>query len=549
MYSLLRCLLLAGYPQRLLSTYFKVKCSTLGTMKPFRYKYRTPEALWRVVRRLDPGAHRSMLIRLKQNRLGWLYRVLREMPEYDPKGLQARFLKDFPETKVSLLRVYKRQLWDVLEAHLAELAGQRDETWRAYRRMMAAFSLWWQGEYEIAFVLWQQAMKMAVEEGAYEVALLGISFLELYARDLHWLGASENLEAWLRQILTLLQSRYEGLSHKFKALEDYIPSRGRTLRLPPLPHADPWAQYFAHYAQVFQTVMAGRFLEALRELISMTEILIGLSGRYWYQRFHLAIVWNNILIMLLNVRAKEGFEVLYDLWDEAWQRGFFPAEERFRALYRLGLSTRLARYMQTGAWVEGYHFLLRYWEEMHEVVFRSVENVGLRFGVAVACGWFLLQMNDRKRFRDWLAQVEDWISPQKLEGEIERLWHEILLWYAAYIDGQKRIPPYQVYRLYQLWRRYHEQDRRWIRLLRVLRLMSSGHWERAAFHARLLIQRDIEKWNPEASVFPVIPLVRAISRGPHLFPIQPEGVRLEPLPQTLGFGALQTKLRLYILGR
>lgn len=517
-------------------------------MSAFRSKYRSPEALWRLVRRLGLGAHRSLLARLGETRLGWLYRVLREMSQYDGRRLQLLFSEAFPGADVRLLRVYKRQLWDVLEAYLAEVAGERDEAWRAYRRMMAAISLWWQEEYEIAFVLWQQAMKSAVEEGVYEVALLGIFFLELYARDLHWLGASEDLGAWLKSILALLEARYEGLFHKFEALEAYIPSRGRRVLLPSLPMRDPWAQYFRHYALVFQAVMKGQFLEALRELFRMIEILMDISGRYWYQRFHLAIVWNNILIMFLNVQAKDSFEALYELWDRAWERGLFPSEERFRALYRLGLSTRLARYMQMGAWAEGYHFLLRYWEAMHEVVFRSIENVGLRLGVAVTCGWFLLQMNDKERVQRWLAQVEDWVRLQKLEGELERLWYEMLLWYAAYVEGHKRLPRYQAYRMYELWRRYHAQDRRWLRLLRVVRLLSGGYWERAAYHARILLQKDTQKWVPEAPVFPVIPLVRAISQGPNLFPIRGESAPLQSLPEELDFKSLFHKLRLYILG-
>jgi len=143
-------------------------------------RYRSPASLWRVIRRLPEGEVRLIRRRLKETRLGWLFDALREMDAYDIAKLEELFRNDFPETKVSILRVYKKQLWELIEEVPAEKMESHEGGWQAYRRMLASFWLWLMGEYETAFVLWRQAMEQAIEAEAYEIALQGLLWLELY---------------------------------------------------------------------------------------------------------------------------------------------------------------------------------------------------------------------------------------------------------------------------------------------------------------------------------------------------------------------------------
>jgi len=110
------------------------------------------------------------------------------MDAYDMAKLEELFRKDFPETKASILRVYKKQLWELIEEVLAQKVESHEGGWQAYRRMLTSFQLWLMGEYETAFVLWHQAMAEAIEAEAYEIALRGLLWLELYMRDLHWIS-------------------------------------------------------------------------------------------------------------------------------------------------------------------------------------------------------------------------------------------------------------------------------------------------------------------------------------------------------------------------
>jgi hypothetical protein len=73
-------------------------------------RYRSPASLWRVIRQLPEGEVRLIRRRLKETRLGWLFEALREMDAYDIAKLEELFRNDFPETKLSILRVYKKQL-------------------------------------------------------------------------------------------------------------------------------------------------------------------------------------------------------------------------------------------------------------------------------------------------------------------------------------------------------------------------------------------------------------------------------------------------------
>ena len=89
-------------------------------------RYRSPEALWRVVRHLPERLVRVIRRRQRDTRLGWLFEVLRGMEMYDAQAVETLFGHTFPDTNVSILRVYKKQLWDLIEAVMAEEVGARE---------------------------------------------------------------------------------------------------------------------------------------------------------------------------------------------------------------------------------------------------------------------------------------------------------------------------------------------------------------------------------------------------------------------------------------
>jgi hypothetical protein len=294
------------------------------------------------------------------------------MDAYDMAKLEELFRNDFPETKASILRVYKKQLWELIEEVLAEKVESHEGGWQAYRRMLASFQLWLMGEYETAFVLWRQAMEQGIEAEAYEIALRGLLWLELYMRDLHWIShRSDAISEWMRAILKILEHRYQALTQKIAALESYVLTRKKRsgLDMPPLPAEDRWSVYLSSYAQLLSQAAQSKFIEALEPNIQMLNAILSRGIRTMYDNFQFYVSYLNLLIILLNYRERSWFDVFYELWEEARQKGLYPEEPRFEALGRLVLAVRLARHIQAGEWSPAHEFLQKHEPDLQLFVF------------------------------------------------------------------------------------------------------------------------------------------------------------------------------------
>ena len=499
-------------------------------------RYRSPASLWRVIRQLPEGTVRVIRRRLKETRLGWLFEALREMNAYDKNRIEELFQREFPETKASILRVYKKQLWDVIEEVLAAEVESHEGGWQAYRRMLASFRLWLMGEYETAFVLWQQAMEQAIEAEAYEVALRGLLWLELYMRDLHWISPrSHAISEWLRAILEIIERRYQALTQKIAALESYIPTRKKRsgLVMPSLPVEDRWSIYFNSYAQLLSQAVQANFLEAVESNVRMLRVILSRGLHTIYDAFQFFVNYLNLLIILLNYRERSWFDVFYELWEEARQKGFYPEEARFEALGRLVLAVRLARYIQEGKWSLAYDFLRKHDPDLRLLVFHSLENIGLRLGVGVSICWLAFQHGDKKLYQAWMAGLEEWIRQEGLDRETERLWYELLLWYMAHVEGYVRIARYQVYRLLTLWKTHHTHDNRFRKLILIIKLITNGKAQRASHLARILLEKYKDSWQADESTFPILSFLQAVSRGSRLHPLSPQPDNTQELPPPL----------------
>ncbi len=458
------------------------------------------------------------------------------MDAYDTTRVEELFRRDFPETKASILRVYKKQLWDVIEAVLAEGVESQEGGWQAYKRMLASFRLWLMGEYETAFVLWQQAMEQAIKAEAYEVTLRGLLWLELYMRDLHWISHRSNaISEWLQAILKILEHRYQALTQKIAALESYISTRKKRsgLVMPPLPVEDRWITYFNSYAQLLSQAVQANFLEAVESNVRMLSAILSKGLSTAYDTFQLFVSYLNLLIILLNYRERSWFDVFYELWEEARQKGFYPEEARFESLGRLVLAVRLARYIQEGKWSPAREFLQEHEPDLRLFVFHSLENIGLRLSVGVSICWLAFQHGDKKLYQAWMARLEEWIRQEGLEKETERFWYELLLWYMAHVEGYVRIARYQLYRLRTLWKTHPAHEDRFRKLLLIIKLIIDGKIQRSSHLAQILLEKYEALWQTDQSIFPILSFLEAVKQRARLYPLSPRPCTTHDLPEPL----------------
>jgi hypothetical protein len=270
-----------------------------------------------------------------------------------------------------------------------------------------------------------------------------------------------------------------------------------------------------------------------------------------YDNFQFYVSYLNLLIILLNYRERSWFGVLYELWEEARQKGLYPEEPRFEALGRLVLAVRLARHIQAGEWSPAYEFLQKHESDLQLLVFHSLENIGLRLGVGVSLCWLAFQYGDKKRYQAWMARLEEWIRQEGLVKEIECLWYELLLWYMAHGEGYVRITRYQAYRLRNLWKTYHAHDERWRKLLIIIKLITDGNAQRASHLARILLEKYESLWQADESTFPILSFLEAVKRGTRLYPLSPRPVTNQDLPAPLQaeLKNLAHAFKLYIRGQ
>ncbi len=501
----------------------------------------SPTHLWQVVRNLSEPEAAEVGKRTAGTRLEWLYLTLREMETYREADLKAEYARRFPGKDPRLLRVYKRQLWDILEEVLGNLQPFLSAEIRIWRRFWSSVTLWQRNQPAIAQTLWWQAFTEAVEKGWYEVALWGVFLLENYLRDPHPFAPAASLGQWTHRLLVLLSQRYEALERKLLAAERYVETRSpKGWQLPPLPEQDNWAQYLHAYAETLTAAQESHFLPALTHTLAALRSLEEARRQPHlppYLHFHRALQWTNIGVLLLNLRSWTWYDQWYTAWEARWQQGDFLLTERTHQLHTIGLALQLGYLVQHLRWTAAYTLWQKYRSEFERHVFSSQENIGFRLGTA--CGIYLvLLLNRAKELHDWRRSVQKWIEVEKI-CDRERLWWAFLEWYEVYRDADRIAMRYTFRQLRKLWRQRFSDDERWRPILRLLAALQSHLPGQKKRLLRLLYRRwqasPTEKtyWENDSSIFPMLAFVESLRRGAALEALPPPLPQSTPLPPPL----------------
>lgn len=466
--------------------------------------------LWSILQSLSDVERKAVKDAIKNTRLEWLAEALWKIDPYNDEALREAYREHFPQGDPRLLRVYKRQLWDVLEEVLTTRRSPFiGEEVRLWQRLWLSVVLWQKGKSQISETLWRQAIALAVEKGWYEIALWGISLLENYARDLHRVIGSEKLSAWTEHLLYLISQRYTAFSEKFHALERYVVTRSpKGWPLPPLPGQDEWKLYLQDYTHLIQRAIDSDYETALSHLLSAIQKLENTPAfPTLYTKFHLLLQWTNLGILLLNLRAWNWYERWYEVWLTRWRKGKFLYSERSENLYRLCIALRIGYLIQRFEWRKLYALWQETRQDIERHIFDSSENIGFRLSTACAI-YLTLLLNHSKEATNWRLKVEAWVEKEKIRDG-EYLWWNFLRWYEAYRSAEKTWIRHWYRRLYQTWKRYFSHDTRWRPVLRFLRsLTESSVWtQRRWYHIILRRWRAFpaEKalWDNDSVIFPM----------------------------------------------
>ena len=472
-------------------------------------------ALWEAVQALSQKELTYLRRQVEGTRLSWLLDTLRQLPAPDEHALRKIYTQTFPQADPKLIKVYKRQLWDLLEATLPTLTPEFQRRQRLWQRLWLSFLLWQRGLASTAEVLWRQVAHDTIQQGEYELALWSLSLLELYWRDMHRAAPSLQLSKWCQQLLQLLTHRYTALSQKIAASETYILTRrpgGWTL--PPLPEEDPWATYMQAYAQLVEKAADSQFEAALRQAVYMLELLSHSTPLPEpYHRYHLAFTWNNIGILLLNLRETTLYEAWYEAWNAAWRQSAWPDTWSYQLLHYNALAAHLGYLIQTCQWEVAQTFYQTHRQALHELIFDSTANLGFRLGTA--CNVYLvllLTAGSHQEPIQWRLKVENWIQREGVE-DIELLWWTFLRWYEAYRSGAKTWIRHWYRKLRALWKRRFTEHFPWRYVLRFLWSLSEGVSFLIHRKARALLRRwqhlpeERAYWENNSVFFPMLPFV------------------------------------------
>lgn len=460
------------------------------------------------------------------------------METYSEEALQKLYQQRFGGKDPRLLRVYKRQLWDIVEAVLAQNLLVREES-RIWERFWASVVLWQRAEITIAETLWWQAFSAAVEKGWYEVALWGLFLLEQYARDLHKFAPSVSVEQWTVQLTNLLKKRYDALQQKFYEVEHYVESRlikGRTL--PPLPESEGWSWYFGRYAALLRAAGRSAHLEALSEAISLVEQLeFNPPGLFsTYQEFHRVLQWINLGTTLLNNQAWDWYEKWYEAWEKRWSAGQFLTTPRTIQLYQSCQAIQIGYLVSQARWAAAYQLWQKHKQDLYKHVFKSAENIGSRLGSACSV-YAVLLLNRSEDTGLWRRDVEWWIEREKLR-ERELIWWRFLQWYEAYRSGERTWIRYKLKKLRETWQKHFRHDERWRLILRLAGALLNPtlHYRR---YLRLIAVRwekepqEKQLWTYDASFFPMRLFLESLGKGMPLEDCRAPSLPAATLPSDL----------------
>jgi hypothetical protein len=380
-------------------------------------------------------------------------------------------------------------------------------------------------------------MQAAIAVGWYEVALWGISLLEVYNRDFHKLAYGEKVEEWSQVLISLIQTRHQAVTRKLSISERKVASRvDKGWTLPRLPGKETWGAYMQAYAELIHAAYHSSFLEALGHLQQMLDLLLGfMPFLQRYVQFHMALSCLNLIIILLNLRAWDLYEQAHQAWRHLWERGYWPQFGRYKDMNRVSMGIHLIFLIQMRKWEEARRTFLKEKDHIQELIFHSKEEIGFRVQVA-SCAYLalLLSPSTYRESVSWHLQVEAWMERERFR-DYPYLWWVFLRWFEAYRHGDPTWMRHWYRKLRIVWQAHFAYLTRWGPVLRVLKSLC---YSIAAIQRKRVQQllRHWEKhpeerlgWEGGAAVFPMTLFIESL-------------IQRRPLEETLPIAPLPTAL-------
>lgn len=502
-----------------------------------------PSALWDLCRRLT----RQELIRVRRRvagtRLEWLLDKLRTMEDFSENWLHEAFIKSFPDTDSSLLRSYKKQLWQVLEEVLpsSESSPVVKEV-HVWQRLWLSVILWQKGMHESAEVLWHQGIEAAIQLGWHEVALWGLTLLEMFEKDFHRTRSGEKVSEWGQHVVGLIQQRYRFIFEKLRVVENaYASRRHHGWQLPELPETDSWSVFMQSYGKLLASAEESDFISALHDIIIVIEVLSkDINFPPTYVQFQLAIAWLNLGLILLNLCAGEFFEEWFHVWHRLWEAHYWPRYPRFEQIFRAGISSYFGYLIRIRRWKDALTYYKKYQKLLEAHVFEEAENVVFRMQIALCI--YLLLLISPGYYREavqWRLRVERWVEKENLR-DYPYLWWIFIRWYETYRDGNKAWMRHWYRKLRHAYITYFRHMSRWQPVLALAKAltyaMPATQQRRIRYLLRLWREspETRQEWEGSAAIFPMPAFVEGLSRRQPLEALSPVKLQpFQPLPEEL----------------
>lgn len=489
------------------------------------------DALWRFLHSLPKGERRRLRRHARGTRLDWLLRVLLRMKTYSAESLRRAYRKAFPRAHPDLLRVYKQQLWNLLYEVLpsgdSPVVGQEVQIWQHFWMSMLA---WHHGLDDVADILWQRAMEKAVHAGWYELALWGISLLEIYTQTPEKVTLSTAVASWSQRLLSLIASRYESLIQKLAAVENWVqPNAPRIPAFPALPKVDAWGMLMQSYVHYIDAMKRKDTKSALNAVVSMLEILlyqVGFSDIY--VQIHLVTALAGLGSLLLLHRVFPLYEEWERLWHQLWERRCWLSLFRYEELNLYVLSLGLSAFILKGEWVAAYRYQETHRQALTQFIFHTRQMLLIRLRTALQV-YLVLLLRDIPAAARWRCQIQTWLPKQPIR-ESTILWWYFLSWYEAYRTMRYRELRRTYRRMLSLWRKCFLDEVRWESLLRWMRSVSYGlpQTQRKRLH---VLYEARHNWNDHEIYLPVALLIESLYRRRALeqIPVPPPGALSEEM--------------------
>ncbi|MCX7763677.1 MAG: hypothetical protein N2253_02135 [Bacteroidia bacterium] len=487
-------------------------------MKPSKLPEST---LWDLLRRLPPKELQRLKRRTRGTRLQWLLERLLRMESYSPESLRRAYKRAFPKANPALLRVYKQQLWGVLQEILpnpdSPIIGREVQIWRHFWMSM---SLWHYGLDEAAMIFWQRAMNSAVEAGWYELALWGFSLLEIYLQgSRYWISAT-TISTWSERLLGLLTHRYHSITLKLSTIEGWNPPTPFTpLSLPPIPETDAWALCMQAYTRLIQASLHKDAEQGLYAVVELLETLLHqVVFSDIYVQIHLATALAALGSFLVHLRQKDLYRQWHQVWNSLWEQKVWLPITRYEELNLYARSLEFSLRILSGEWNYAYDFWQKNYSFLRQFIFHTTQHPALRFRLYLQV-YLLLIVKDDPEVPVWASLGNKWLKEHAF-SDSNLLWWRWLGWYAAYRRQHIRDLRKLYRQSFSLWKRKFASDKRWEVLLRWMRSVSYGLPRNQSKRLSTLYENRA-LWSEYETTLPIRALIEALYKRRPLDAISP----------------------------